>query len=106
RPSTEYISSMAAVYRKAGAGDIAVDTIYSGFLRDFARTTDTQLNPGPDVMAEIGHRRFGWDRAPFHALLSRCQAIANGERITDPEMLKLAAQLEDYRRKADFARLP
>src|SRR5262249_3570822 len=106
RPSTEYISSMASLYKKAGAGDVAVETIYKGFLRDFARKTDTQMDPGPEVMAEIGQRRFGWDELRFRALMARCQAIANGERITEPEMLKLAAQLEDYRRKADLARLP
>jgi hypothetical protein len=106
RPSTEYISSMASLYRKAGAGDIAIETIYKGFLRDLASKLDTQLDAGTDLMVEAGHRRYGWETSQFREMINRCEAIVRGERITESEMLRLATQIEDYRRKADLARLP
>jgi hypothetical protein len=106
RPSTEYIMSMARLFRKAGAGDIAIETIYKAFSRDLAQRLDAEPDSGPDQLTEIAHRRFGWETGPFRDLIARCEAIVNGRRINEAEMLRLAKQIEDYRRKADLVRLP
>ncbi len=106
RPSTEYISSMARLYRKAGGGDIAIETIYKGFTRDLAQQLDTQIDEAPDRVAELAHRRFGWETGPFREFMAKCESIVSGQRINEAEMLRLAKQIEDYRRKAELARLP
>ncbi len=104
RPSTEYIESMARLFRRADAGDIAIETIYKTFTRDLAKRLDSPPDARLDETASLAERKLGWDGQPLRELLHRCDAILHGEKIAEPEMLKLARQIEDYRRKADLVR--
>jgi hypothetical protein len=104
RPSTEYIESMARLFRRADAGDIAIETVYKAFARDLAKRLDSPPDARLDDTTALAERRLGWDRPPLRELLNRCDAVLHGEKIGEPEMLKIARQIEDYRRKADLVR--
>jgi hypothetical protein len=116
RPSTEYITSMALLYRRAGAGEIALETIYKDFVRDLASKVDAPPEADSQRLAELAERRFGISAGGLRDLLVRCeQAVTAGEagesvsrsgkRLPDAELLRLARQIQDYRRKAGLVRL-
>lgn len=119
RPSTEYIASMAGFYRRARAGDIALETIYHNFVRDLAIRVDAPPESSPQRIAELAGKRLGWNAEDLRALrtlMERCEAIqrtgeatANQPRaaasVQETELLRLAQQIQDYRRKAELVRL-
>ncbi len=105
RPSTEYISSMAGLYRRAGAGGIAVEAVYNAFLRDLVQRIDAPPGAPPERVAEMAARRFGLDGGALRDLLTRCDRIAHGDQVAESEMLRLARQIEEFRRKADLVRI-
>ena len=98
RASTDYVGSMARLFRRANAGDIAIVTLYRQFIRDLRR----QLDLTPDatmtslVMSTV--RVYGVQEAPFVQFLTTCEEIDNGKRIAEPAMLQLARELDHYRR--------
>jgi hypothetical protein len=116
RPSTEYISSMAGLYRRAGAGEIALETIYRAFLRDLSSRVDALPDASAEQIVALSVKRFGWDAEPLRELLRRCEQViapapAGAEaaktkrKDVEAEMLRLAKQIEDYRNKAELNRL-
>lgn len=104
RPATEYIASMGSLYRRAGAADIAIEALYKTFIRDLAQRIDAPPEAGRERIASLAAARFGWNAEQLTALMTRCETAAGGARISDGEMLNLARQIDEYRRKADLVR--
>lgn len=98
RASTDYVNSMARLYRRAGAADIAAETLYTRFLRDLRRTLDVPNDAGIAFIARTAEQKFGPAAAGLHELLARGEAIVAGQRPTETDMLNLAKQIERYRR--------
>jgi hypothetical protein len=105
RPSTDYIASMAGLFRRAGAAEIAVETLYKAFLRDLAARVDAPPDAQPERIAELGARRYGWNADSLRSVVARCERIIGGERAGEAEMTRLAAQIQEYRRQAELVRL-
>ncbi|HLY66424.1 MAG TPA: DUF4350 domain-containing protein [Chloroflexota bacterium] len=120
RPSTEYVASVAGFFQRAGAADIALETIYHDFARYLAKQSDAPPDAPSERVAAMAARRFGWPAEPLTALMSRCEQIieaegvlpqsqnvtkqANPRRLQGPELVRIAQQLQDYRRRAEIAR--
>jgi hypothetical protein len=98
RASTDYVNSMARLYRRAGAADIAVETLYLRFLRDLHRALDLPSDTGVAQIARIAQQKFGPPADGLLQLLLRGEAIVAGQRLLEPDMLNLARQIEHFRR--------
>lgn len=98
RASTDYVNSMARLYRRAGAADIAIETLYSMFLRDLRRALDVPNDSGIAFIARTAQQKFGPDAAGIQDLLARGEAVLAGQRPTEPDMLHLAKQIERFRK--------
>ncbi len=105
RPSTEYIASMAGLFRRAEAADIALEQVYRAFLRDLTRWTDAPPESDYLRVAELAGRRFHLPSEPLRELMARCEEVVRGERVKESEMLKLVQQIQDYRRRVELVRV-
>jgi hypothetical protein len=86
-------------------------------MRDLAVRVDAPPDAIPERIAEISALRYGWNAAELRGLLARCETILAGAQaspsaaprlkpiLQDSELLRLAQQIQDYRRKADLVRL-
>lgn len=102
RPSTDYVGSMARLFRRAGAADIALQTLYQHFVRDLARQFDL---PPDATLSQFGpsiERRYGADGAHLIQLMQHCEAVVAGQRIPEAEMMRLAEQIEQFRRRVNL----
>lgn len=104
RPSTEYIESMARLYRRAEAGDVALEILYRNFKRELTGRLELEPDARPADISSAAQRRLGWDPLALSGTLDRCEAAARGERIDQAEMMKIASQIEEYRRRAELVR--
>jgi len=98
RASTDYVNSMARLYRRAGAADIAAETLYSRFLRDLKRALDVPADTGIAQITRMAQQKYGPAAGGLQDLLLRGEAVAAGQRLTEADMLNLAQQIEQYRR--------
>lgn len=105
RPSTEYVESMAELYRRAEASGIAIELLYRPFARDLANKVDAPPDAPARDIARLAAARFGWPQSALEQLMVRCERIAEGAPVSEAEMLRLAQQMDDYRRRADLVRL-
>lgn len=105
RPSTEYIASMASLYRRAGAADMALETIYRAFARDLTLRLDAPPDATWDRIADLAARRFGWKARDLRDLMRRCEKVVEGEKIGEHEMMRLAVQIQEYRRRVELVRV-
>ncbi len=102
RPSTDYLGSMARLFRRAGAADIALLTLYRQFVRDLAHALDRPPEARPQELAQRAAQRCGVDDEALSEWMARCEEIAAGRRIGEAEMLSLTQQLQQFRRKCDL----
>jgi hypothetical protein len=98
RPSTDYVGSMARLFRRANAGDIAIVTLYRQFVRDLRRQLDLTPDTPLPLLAARAARVYSVAEGPFAQFLQSCEAIDQGGRITESTMLQLARELDQYRR--------
>jgi hypothetical protein len=105
RPSTEYITSMAGLLRRAEAADIALEQVYRAFVRDLMRWTDAPPEAGYARVAELAGSRFRWQAEPLRQLMARCEEVVGGERVNEREMLQLVQQIQEYRRRVELVRV-
>ncbi|HLV81480.1 MAG TPA: DUF4350 domain-containing protein [Chthonomonadaceae bacterium] len=99
RPSTDYLDSMARLFRRAGAADIALQMLYTRFARDLARHLDLQPETPLPQLAAAAERRYGPDDGALERLMARCIAVVAGQRVGEPEMLRLVQEIEAMRRR-------
>jgi hypothetical protein len=101
--SSEYVTSLAVLYRRAGASSAALETIYRQFLRDIS----TRLALPPDValeqLAEAAARRAHVDKNEFRRLLATCEQRLDDKRVTEAELLNLTRQMERVRKEIGIA---
>ena len=102
RPTTEYIASMAGLYRRANAREVAIETLYHHFIRDLTRRLAVPGEADNNTLIGMGERMFHWDSLPLKETLSRCQRIVDGDKISEFDLMRLAHQLQHYRRLAQL----
>ena len=98
RASTDYVNSMARLYRRAGAADIAIEALYARFVRDLRRALDVPTDAGIPQIVRIAEQRFGPAATGLQSLLLHGEAVVAGHRVSEPDMLNLARQIEQFRR--------
>jgi hypothetical protein len=107
RVSSEYITSVADLYKRARARDTVLEGVYLSFWRDLCRLVGQSLDAST---AEVVNAAKGLSSVKDAAgrlekLLNDCEeAIALGPALKQEEMLRLARALEDMRKELQLGR--
>jgi hypothetical protein len=103
RSSADYVGSLASLYRRAGASQTALETLYRQFLRDICG----RLALPPDVdlerLAVVAARRGQIDRERLRRLLATCELRLDGGKTSEAELLELTRQMESIRKEIGIA---
>lgn len=103
RTSTEYVTSLASLYRRAQASPAALETLYRSFLRDIS----ARLALPPDVslerLADAASRHGGVDKSALRRLLATCEQRLDAGKIGESELLDLVRQMESVRKDMGIA---
>ncbi len=103
RSSSDYIGSLASLYRRAGASPSALETLYRQFLRDICG----RLGLPPDVdlerLAAVAARRGQIDKERMRRLLAACELRLDSGKVSEAELLDLTRQMEAIRKDIGIA---
>lgn len=103
RSSADYVGSLASLYRRAGASQTALETLYRQFLRDICG----RLALPPDVdlerLAAVAARRGQIDRERLRRLLATCELRLDQGKTSEAELLDLTRQMESIRKEIGIA---
>ena len=103
RSSADYVASLASLYRRAGASQTALETLYRQFLRDICG----RLALPPDVdlerLASVAARRGQIDKERLRRLLATCEMRLDSGKISETELLDLTRQMESIRKEIGIA---
>lgn len=92
----EFVSSMANITRLAQASDLAIQNIYSEFRKQLCRFSGLPVKIDTGRLAAVAAaNRAGIDSQELATLLSRCEEVAAGEKISDSELLKLVSRIRE-----------
>jgi hypothetical protein len=91
----EFVSSMANITRLAHASDLAMENIYSEFRKRLCRFSGVPAKIENRKLAAAAARRARLDERGLAGLLSRCEEIARGEKVSEPEVLKLVTRIRE-----------
>src|SRR5205085_12049217 len=89
RPSTDYVGALAKLYQRAGGADIALLALHYDFFR--ALTRHFELPPDANfslLVSRVGQRNPN-EAAELGVVMSRCEQVRAGARITESELLHL-----------------
>ena len=78
----EFVSSMANITRLAHASDLAMENIYSEFRKRLCRFSGVPAKIENGKLAAAAARRARLDERTLAGLLSRCEAIAQGVKVS------------------------
>ncbi len=99
RSSADYVGSLASLYRRAGASQTALETLYRQFLRDVCG----RLALPPDVdlerLAAVAARRGQIDKERLRRLLATCELRLDQGKTSESELLDLTRQMESIRKE-------
>ncbi len=103
RSSADYVGSLASLYRRAGASQTALETLYRQFLRDICG----RLALPPDVdlerLAAVAARRGQIDKERLRRLLATCELRLDSGKVSESELLDLTQQMESIRKDIGIA---
>ena len=107
RVSSEYVASLADLYRRARAADAALEGVYLSFWRDLCRAVSLPFDtPTEDVV-----RRAARTLAPGNAVeieerlrrvVNDCEGKIEQGTVQDSDLLPLARELEQLRRDLEL----
>jgi hypothetical protein len=93
RSKLEYVYSVGATYRAAGAHSLTLRLVFERFRRDAARAAGLPASaPVPAVAAALA-RRTGAPAKRYEDLLTECEAAAAAPRLSQHAMSRLAGRL-------------
>jgi hypothetical protein len=99
RANTDYIRSMARLYRRSQSADIALMTLAAAFRRSLMRNLDLSPDATIDSIVARTQARYAVDAGPLGTLLAHCARIEAGERLPESQLPALAQQLQDWQRR-------
>ena len=104
RVSSEYVTSLADLYRRARAADAALEGVYLSFWRDLCRSAGRPYDaPTDEVVTQAARALTGGDKAAVEERLRRvvneCEAKIDGGGLRDSELVPLARELEALRKQ-------
>ena len=91
----EFVSSMANITRLAEASDLAMENIYTEFRKRLCRFSGAPSKIENARLAAAAARRAKLDERELTGLLSRCDEIARGAPVGEPELLKLVTRIRE-----------
>nr|CAA9282084.1 hypothetical protein AVDCRST_MAG63-3692 [uncultured Armatimonadetes bacterium] len=107
RVSSEYVASLADLYRRARAADAALEGVYLRFWRDLCRAVTLPYDADTDeVVRRAARSVHGIGGAETRALEERlrrvvneCEAKIESGKVRDADLLPLARELEALRKE-------
>jgi len=104
RTSSEYVASLADLYRRAGAGDAALEGVYLSFWRDLCRAAGLPYDaPTNEVVSHAARTLATGDKAAVEERLRRVvnefETKIEAGRVRDNELAPLARELEALRKE-------
>jgi hypothetical protein len=91
----EFVSSMANITRLARASDLAMKNIYGEFHKRLCRYAGLSPTASAERLAAITARRSRLREDELRGLLSRCERVAGGAKVSDAELLNLVRRIRD-----------
>ncbi|MBC8143474.1 MAG: DUF4350 domain-containing protein [Armatimonadetes bacterium] len=118
RVSSEYVASLADLYRRARASDAALEGVYLSFWRDLCRATGMPVTSTADEVAlraaaSLGDvyganasERRAKRETKLLRLLQECETKieAGAKKLPESELLSLARSIEDMRKELQLGR--
>lgn len=99
RPSTDYVLSMARWYQRARASDIALQTIYNGFLRSLSSALGVAPETPISEIMEHTAQCYPHEAQEISAIVHHCEQLKAGTPLPDAELLAIVRQLEQLTRR-------
>ncbi|MEW6209314.1 MAG: DUF4350 domain-containing protein [Acidobacteriota bacterium] len=91
----EFVSSMANITRLARASDLAMKNIYGEFHKRLCRYAGLSPTANAERLAAVTARRSRLREDELRGLLSRCERVAGGAKVSDAELLNLVRRIRD-----------
>lgn len=99
RESSEFVISLANLFRRARARSAVLEGLHRGMMRHLSNYLGVPPETPPDRLAALWQVRTGENGADLRDLLETC-ARWNGRRdLPERELLRLARRIETYRRR-------
>ncbi len=102
RLSTDYIRSMARLYRRSRSADLALISIFTGFRRELTQRLDLPPNASNERIVDLVNNRYAVDAQQLGTLLQRCAEVSAGVRIAEPELKALTGQISEWQRRLEL----
>ena len=104
RVSSEYVASLADLYRRARAADAALEGVYLSFWRDLCRAVGLPYDAPPEEVVVRASRTLATgDSASVEERLRRavneCEARIDAGQVRDADLVPLARELEALRKE-------
>jgi hypothetical protein len=103
RHTGEYVTSLAALHRRAGATTIALETIYRNFLRDLCARLGISADTRLDILARTAAKRSNISESSLRNLLVLCEQRLDEGRLPENELVELVRQMEKIRKDVGIA---
>lgn len=100
----EFVRAVAGLYQRAEAREVALASVYRSFRRELILRFGVSPTATPAEAAEAILRSREVDRARLTALMTRCDRVAGGEKISDGEAIALCWTIEECRKELGIAR--
>lgn len=101
RASADYIRAMAKLHRRAGAADIALESLYCRFRRSLTHSLDLPADIATPLLAKQAALGLARTAEALESLFARCDRVVAGERLAEPELLHLVHELERLQPTSD-----
>jgi hypothetical protein len=110
RVSSEYVASLADLYRRAGAGDAALDGVFRSFRRDLCRAVGVPFDaPTEEVVAQATRTLAAASEETKERLrraVNDCEARIASGKVADAELVPLARELAALRKDLNLGGQP
>lgn len=99
RPSSDYVSAVAGLHRRAGAADLPLKILAHGLKNQLCTALDLPLDAKTDQIVHFLSLRESLDASTLGTLLDRCETLSEKNRPSELDMLETAVELETWRRR-------
>ncbi len=93
RSKLEYINSVGATYRAAGAAHLTLKLIINWLRREMINLTGVAPNASNTVIAEELSRRKGDDYHKYKDVLDETDKLLGQKKLTERQLLSITRQL-------------
>ncbi len=91
----EFVSSMANITRLARASDLAMKNIYGEFRKRLCRYAGLSPTVSAERLAAVTARRSRLGEDELRGILSRCEHVSAGGKVSEAELLNLVKRIRD-----------